>query len=372
MAVIDWTLTGLIPTSGLVAWHLYDPNTSTNGRIDDGSSNMKPLIQAATPPVLTLNHYNGQTGWYFSGTSNPVATASSAVTTAKHVFIMASHEDATFSTNRGLLSGKTSGNWLTSDASGNKFFSFGADYDYRKSDVSYADANMVAPMSGIPELIEIKHTTTGVPMAGFQVGQQLADTSRKWKGYFYEQMIYDRELTLTERLQIHLYFNIKFGTWSMGVPRMFPDARLLTGTQVLAPTRFDDIEPDFDQITDSWEYEDGGEDFNEVSPTAPLEWEYEMKVIANGDIARGYAEREIFEGFYKAMRKVNSFYFVDKWNQVWSDVRIKSYQSTHSEHKSWQHNIVFRLRASTSSVVVAILPSAALYLEDGSGYLTDG
>lgn len=377
MAVIDWTKTHLIPTDGLLAWHLYDPATSANGNINDASGNGKHLVQATNPPTLTLNVRNGQPGWLWDGTTaDPLQTASSANVTAKHIFIFASYADASFSTNnRGLLSGKNTGNWLTSKAPpSTEWFSFGADYTYRKSDTEYADATMAAPMSGTPELMEMTHPTTGVVMDGIQVGRQTGDATRKWKGYFHEQMIYDRVLSLTERLQIMLYYNIKFGAWAQGVPLFFPAKDLLTETDIIN-VHWDDLEPDYGQITDSWTYEDGRPDFNEVAPTAPFGWNVRFTVPGSpGDMAQAFAYREIFEAFNRAARLVNPFNFTDKWGQIWSDVRIKEggYRSTHADHKSWIHNISFELEASTASVVVGEMPSADLYLEDDGDILVDG
>lgn len=354
MAVIDWKLTDLIPTSGLLAWHLYDPATSASNNINDASGNGKHLTGGGGSPVLTLNVMGGHPGWFFDGSSTPLATSSSAVVNAQHVFVLASATGTAFNLNRGLLSGKTSGDWLTSENAGTQFFQFGADYTYRKSDTAYADDSMEAPLNEEPELLEMTQIVTGVNMDGIQVGQQrdLDGGARKWKGYFFEQMIYNRQLTSTERRQVMLYFNIKYGTWSKGVPLFFPSKDLLTQTEILN-NRFDDLEPDYEQITDKWTYEDGRPDFNEIAATAPFGWDYEYVIPeVPGNIAQAYAYREIFEAFNRQARLINPFYFTDKWGQTWSDVRIEEYRSSHEAHRSWVHEIRFRLMASTASVVV--------------------
>src|SRR5688500_3261259 len=132
MAVIDYTLMDLIPTTGLKQWALYDPATSTHGNVNDASGNGRHMVQTGVEPGLTTSVHNGQPGWYFDGsTTEPLQTVSSSSITAKHVFVFASYADAAFTVNnRGLLSGKNSGNWLTSEASGTQFFDFGAGGDY--------------------------------------------------------------------------------------------------------------------------------------------------------------------------------------------------------------------------------------------------
>ncbi len=365
MAVIDYKLMGLIPSDALW-WHRYDAATSTNGYIADLSGNGRHLTSIDPPPLLTVA--TGQWGWYFDGTKSPFTVTTSI--TPKHVFVFASATGAAFNLNRGLLSGLTTGDWLASNTSGTSFLSPGAAWDYLKSDTPYADAAMTAPMNEIPELIEITNAT-GVVMDGIQVGQQrnLDANARKWKGYFYESIGFNRILTETERLRVMLHFNIVSSAWVSGVPLWFPDKTLLTGTRVIAPTRFDDDEPEYSEITDKWQYEDGGEDFNEIGSVAPQGWDYEMQ-IAEGTAAQAYAYREIFDGFNRQARLVNPFFFRDKWGEVWSNVRIESYKSSHSAHKSWEHNISFRLRANSDTI--GGVGSFEGYLTDGGVYIIEG
>ncbi len=359
MAIIDWTLTGLIPTSGLLAWHLYNPTTSTGGLINDASGNSRHLVQASTPPALTLSVMNGQPGWYFNGTStNPLVSTGSV--TPYSAYVLASAEGAAFTAYRGLLSGTTTANVLTSENTGTKFFSFGPDFNYRKSDTEYADADMQAPMNNQAELIEITRSAAGgfSSMDGIQVGQQLADTTRKWKGYFFEQMLYDRILTITERRKLMLYFNIKYGTWAKGVPLYFPSKDLVEGPTRSIDTgpvnnRFYEEPPDYGKVTDSWQYEDANEDFNEVASSAPRRWEYGYKIWKGGNIAAADAYRAIFDEFYNQARKANPFYFRDKYGKVWENVRIEDYDRNHSAHKSWEHDVLFRLKTNSGTFITA-------------------
>lgn len=368
MAIVNWTLTGLIPTSGLLAWYLYDPATSADGNINDASGNARHIVQASNPPTLVHESWNGHPGWVFDGTTaNPLATASSANIDTKHVFVFASHADAAFNLNRGLLSGKTSGDWLTSETSGTEFFSFGSGYGYRKSDTAYDDADMEAPMSGIPELIETTFDDAGyVTLDGIQIGRQrdLDTGARKWKGIFYECLIFNRILNGTERRQVMLYFNVKYKANAQGLPLYFPDASLLTNTTIIVPTRFREVPPEWEAITDSWRYEDGDEDFNEVAPNAPRRWEYNAQVVG-GSQAQVDAYRAIFDGFNDAARRANAFYFRDKWGQVWDSVRVEDYARDHDAHKSWTHSVAFRLKTNTGTIVTTADADGEYILDGG-------
>lgn len=201
-------LTQLVPKTGLLAWHKYDAATSTNGNINDASGNGRHLVQATTPPLLTADAWKGQQGWYFNGSANPLNVTTSV--TPKHVVVIAALEETVFTSYRGLLSGIISGDWLTTDNTGNKFFTFGTPYDYRKSDVDFTDYNWQAPIGLKPEVIEIMYPSTGIPMDGIQVGQQKADTSRKFKGYFFEQMLYSNVLSTDERILLAEYAALKY------------------------------------------------------------------------------------------------------------------------------------------------------------------
>lgn len=344
MAVIDWTTTGLIPQSGLIVWPLYDPLTSASGNIVDGSGNGYDLTQGTTPPVLTLNRLYGNPGWFFSGSSNPLQTIDDEFI-AKTVFVLASATGSAFDLNRGLVSGLTTGDWLTSESSGTQFFSFGADYDYRKSDTAYADASMEAPLNETAELMEITHPD-GITMDGLQIGQQkgLDSNARKWKGYFYELMMWDRELTALERQRVHLYFNVKFRTFQKGVPLYFPEKRLLANASTVILTRYVEVPKKHEKRTNTFEYDDGGKDYNTISDGLPEAWDYGVK-IAESNARQADAYRTIFDRFSDAVGVNQPFYFRDKYDVVWSDVRVTDYSRTHDAHKSWVFDVLFNLES---------------------------
>lgn len=333
----NWKATGLIPSDDLIAWHQYSTD-STGGNVLDFSDNGRHLTQGTTPPALQMNVLNGLPGWYFNGTTtNPLQNADDV--TPKHVFVLAAYEDAAFTLNRGILSGLTSGDWLTSETSGNEFFSFGAGYDYKKSGTAYADASMTAPMSGVAELLEMTNTS-GVAMDGIQVGQQknLDANARKHKGWWFEQLLYAEVQTGTNLDRIYYYFNVKWAQHLRGLPFYFPDTSFLPRiiTQPIVHNRYDGTEPEWDKITDSWEYEDGRMDFNEVGDTAPRRWEYLYQNVPK-------VQLPIFDEFWNQARKAYSFHFRDPEGVVWSNVHIDDYARPHDGHKRWRKEVSFKL-----------------------------
>jgi hypothetical protein len=331
----QWRDCGLIPTSGLEAWHMYEAGASGHHIIYDYSGNSRIIDSAETDAaVLSSNVLYGQPGWYFNGSTTVPLNYTGSVT-VKHAFILAAHDDATFNLNRGLLTGETAGDILVSDSSGTKFFDLSGttpDMGYRKSDVFYASANQQAPMSNVPELLEVA-SPVGFTLDGIQIGKQRNLAGKIWKGYFFEQLLYSRILTTNEKDRIKLYFNIKFAQWRRGVPFYFPSADLVP---TIGPTRFLDVPRDYAEITDSWEYEDATKDFNEVADDAPRRWEYAYTAVPK-------AEKVIFDEFWNQARHINPFYFRDPDGILWSNVRVEEYRRNHEAHKRWKHEVPFRL-----------------------------
>jgi hypothetical protein len=143
----DWTKKDLLPLSDLEFWYQYEEGVSTNNFINDYSTHNRDLACASSgAPVLTADVWNDSHGWRFSGTSNPLSVTSSF--TVKHVFIIASNDEATFTDYRGLISSPTT-NWgLVGNSGGNTFFDLSGSVIYRKDDVLYDHTNEKAPMSG--------------------------------------------------------------------------------------------------------------------------------------------------------------------------------------------------------------------------------
>jgi hypothetical protein len=324
----DWLATEIIPDA--LAWYQYQYGGSAGQVIYDsiGSKHLECAVSGA--PVLTENVIGNQPGWYFDGTSNPLAWTGSV--TVKHVFILASNEDATFDGYQGLLTGVTSGDVLVGDSGQTTFFDLGIGNVYTNEGIDYAEANQQAPMSGSFRLMEVSNSD-GILLDGIQVGQQRSLTARKWKGHFVEMILFDRILTRDEVRRVRLYFNIKFGEWQRGLPFYFPSADIVP---TMGPSRFYDMPEDFAQITDDWEYEDGVKDFNEVADDAPLHWEYAYPAVPK-------AHLPIYNEFWNQARLVNTFLFKDPEDYVWTNVRIEDYNRNHEAHKRWRHDVAFRL-----------------------------
>lgn len=339
---INWTNTRLVPMSGLEAWHKYDAGVSGNNIVYDSSGNGRTIQTLTAPhPVLTSNVINGQPAWYFNGTTTSPFIYTGAVT-AKHIFILASAADATFSTYRGLLSDSNPYSILVGESQTTKFYDYSATFTstYRKSDVVYTATNQQAPVSGAFALIEIQ-IPAGLVLDGIQVGQQTNLTDRKWKGYFVDQLIYNRILTTAERRAVMLYFNLHYAQFLVGVPLRFPDDSMLTFRR----SRFYAAPPDYDSITDDFEFEDGSKTFNEVADNAPRRWEYEYGNCTPDEVV-------VFDEFYNQVRKIKPFYFRDKYGVIWDNVRVERYSRQHQAHKSWTNAVAFDLVGYNSTGVL--------------------
>jgi len=209
----------LITRSGLQTWHKYEAGVSGHHIIYDYSGNNRTIqCSIGNEPVLTSNVLNGQPGWYFNGSRTPLAYTGSF--TAKHVFVVASYADAVFPTSpatndhAGLLTGLDSTNTgiLVGNPATTKFYNFGLGVNYRRRDVAFAESDMQAAMSNAHSIFEASNST-GWALDGIQVGQDREDTARKWKGYFFEQLIYNRVLSDSERFDIYAYLAMKFRLW---------------------------------------------------------------------------------------------------------------------------------------------------------------
>lgn len=335
LTAAQWRDSGLIP-SGLLAWHMFEAGASGNHIIYDYSGNNRHIDSAVTnAPVLLTNVLYGQPGWYFNG-NNTVPLNWAGSITINHAFVLAAHEDAAFNLNRGLLTGETSGDILVSNSSGSDFFDLARpNFSYLKSDVPYALNNQEAPMGGVPELIEIIDSD-GIALDGIQVGKQRDLAGRIWKGHFFEQLLYNRILSLSERRRVMLYFNLRFSQWRTGLPFRFPSDDLMQFRR----SRFYSVPPEYRDITDHFEFEDRGRTFNEAADTPPLRWEY-------GYRKRTAEQTVIFDEFWNQARIAHPFTFLETHRDgrqiEWADVRIEDYNRKHDAHKSFENDIEFKL-----------------------------
>jgi hypothetical protein len=311
---------------------MYEMGVSGHNIIYDYSGNGRSIDCAVlNAPVLTADVLYGHPGWYFNGSTTVPLNWTGSIF-PKHVFILASNDEAAFTTNRGLVGGETSGDILLSESSGTKFFDLTpVVVSYVKNGVLYAQNNMQAPVNGDAALIEVSNSG-GFGLDGLQVGRQRDLAGRIWKGYIFEVLFYDSVLTSTEVERIRLYFNIKFSAWQLGLPFYFPSDDLMQFKRsrfYAEPLRYQDI-------TDSYEYEDRGRTFNEVADTPPRRWQYNY-------LARTPEQTVIFDEFWNQARIANPFIFRDKYGTEWTDVRILQYNRSHVKHMSWKNDIEFDL-----------------------------
>jgi hypothetical protein len=352
---IDWPGTGLVPSTDLVAWHMARLGESESDIAYDQSGHNRDLIAAATAPVFTADLWRGQPGWVFDGSAKPLTYAEAGIA-IKYAIIFAAAQETTFTVNRGLLSGVTSGNVLaTKNDSSNDFYNFypSSDVEYRKSAALFAEATMDAPTGLVPELIEWRRPT-GVVMDGIQIGQQLADTARKWKGWFFESILYSEEPSATDLLRLRFYFNVKYGTWAQGVPFRFPDATFMpqiTGREIIK-NREEEIPKSWPDVWDTFKYDDGFADFNSVGDDAAKRWEYVYVNVPK-------EQKRALDAFWDQAQIGNPFYFKDKYDVLWSDVRVESYDRGRESRNVWS-TVTFNLIGYGSTPVIddATAPTA--------------
>lgn len=206
----DWSLMDVIPKAGLEAWYQVDPAVNTATSCPDYSGNGRNLTVASNAPVLAESPANGELGYYFDGTKDPLAWSGSV--TAKHIFAVIAFDKRYFAGCEGVISGLTSGNVLTSKQAGTTFYPFGS--DYRRNDVEYADNDQQAPVNGSFALVELILAGGGVAMNGIQIGKQLnLSPARLFNGWFLGAGIYSTEQNDIARLKWITYVAMRYHIW---------------------------------------------------------------------------------------------------------------------------------------------------------------
>lgn len=214
-----WKNMNLIPMHDMAFWHMYEQGVSTQQLCKDYSGNGRDLTcTLVNRPTINTNALNGNPGWYWDGaTKIPLAWTGSTLNGLKHIFVVASADEATFAIDRGLLSGAATFGVLVGQVSTNKFYDlsgiFGS-YIPSLADVQYSVSTFPGPMSGNFAVIELQ-STTGFSLDGIQVGRDRNFTgpSRIWQGYWFEQMAYTTQLTDPERWKIYQYFAMRYWLW---------------------------------------------------------------------------------------------------------------------------------------------------------------
>lgn len=205
-----WSKRQIVPVPDMLFWHALDEAEDATD-IQDYSGNKRNLIVESSAPVLQSDVINGLPGVYFDGTKNPLNFTEDI--TLKHLFLITAFDGATFTGNEGLISGVGTNSILLGNGAGtNKFanLAFG-DFVYRKSDVELAESNELSPMVNF-EILELVFPT-GYALDGIQIGQDITNVGRKWKGWWIEQIGYGAVKNWFERMRVYHYFACKFHLW---------------------------------------------------------------------------------------------------------------------------------------------------------------
>ncbi len=340
----NWIDTGLVPVTSLQAWHSADSITGVAdggvvSSVPDNSGNSRTLTVSANKPTLDLDALNGNPSVVFSGSNNPLHYAGAI--NVQHFFVVAAYADPTFAASYpGLLNDISGTNQVFTGTPATANFAdqsaiFGA-YTYRKNNVVYPNAAMPAPISGNISVLEVI-LPSSIPAyanwAGLDVGSATAVGGTGWKGPWLEQLIYNVALTEPQRRSVHLYFNLKYGTGSLGLPLYFPDP---TMTGILYE-HFDNMPRDWGSVTQSYEYEDRGRTFNRITDNPRNEWSL--------DLIGGLSANQtaLFDAFWDLVGIDVPFTFVDKFGVSWTDVRVMSYSRSHDKHQWNNRRVSFQL-----------------------------
>lgn len=344
MTLTPFLLSELIPTASLVAaYPCVDVTAAVRlASVADYSGTGKTLSAVGTStdrPLGELNSLNGRPSVVHAG-EKPLLYAPSV--SVKEVWIMCKYDlAANFgSTYRGLVSGETAGDALTGDGSGTstKFFDLSESLAY-KSQVSYASGAFEAPFSKF----EVVRTGNSVDLGfdGLQVGQQkdfdgvlhAGATARRWRGRWMGLFVFSSLLSANEARAMNLYYDLVYQQWRYaGTTLEFPEPNI-TGIRY---HHYEEVPVDWDGVTDDYEYEDGGKDFNVRTSSPTQRWEIEFTPLT-------YAQLQIFKEFNRVARRDRTFSFTDKYGVTWSNVRIESYKQNHDAHKSWRNTANFTL-----------------------------
>jgi len=92
--------------------------------------------------------------------------------------------------------------------------------------------------------------------------------------------------------------------------------------------------PDFDPVTASHQYDDGGMSFNKSDDTGIYTWELEYDGLT---VLQAY---NLDYHNFLAQGETNDFTFTDRDSTDWTGVRYKSYEQDHSKTWSQKRKVV--------------------------------
>jgi hypothetical protein len=216
----------LIAKSGLAAWYHADEfSIYGNGQAisvwHDISGNNRNLeatdANYLNQPIYSQGTANGKDTvyWYYPPNNCPLLWTGNL--TVRHAFVVGKYAGNTFSNYNGLLTDATATPILVGSAPGTNYFfnfsysTYGA-FEYRKCNRFFAESNQIAPVANELAVVSVKYPP-GFNLNGIQLGQDRADTSRRWFGGIAEVLLYDRVLNEAEVCRLNRYFAMKYQIW---------------------------------------------------------------------------------------------------------------------------------------------------------------
>lgn len=215
MVYYDWRKLEAFPRKNLEGWYQYVPAETGNTVIYDDSGNARTLNSSlSNSTYLQTNVINGQPALRLTGFQDPLKYVGNVP--VRHIFVVASFDNATFAGNEGLVTDAATNGFLVGAGTGtNKFFDFDPQIvvsSYRKNGVSYPKTNMLAPMSNQIGIIEMKLSSTMV-LDSLQIGRDRNDNTRRWTGFFVEMLVFSAEKNENELRRIYEYFATRYWLW---------------------------------------------------------------------------------------------------------------------------------------------------------------
>ena len=210
MQIYDWTKMNLLPMDGLAVWLQYEQGVSQHGLMKDYSGNGRDVTQGTNPPVLTLDTPQGQPGWLFNGSCNPLRSAAAAID-IKHLFVIPSAADATFSATRGLVTGLAATDLVISQSIGTNLTGIASDAA-SLSNMAKGSGSLPAPVAGKAGVVQLAYNS-GLTLDGLTVGAQRNVASTTWNGYVYEIVAYNKVLNDMELIRYYEYVAMRHHIW---------------------------------------------------------------------------------------------------------------------------------------------------------------
>ena len=215
--------------------------------LQDYSGKGRTLASAATNPIYATAQINGKSVVYWDGTMKPLVNNTSFKIQCG--WIVAKYDGAAFGGYNGLLTGTaTEGILVGSGAATTKFFNFGNKYfEFRSNDLIYPSSNAAAPMN-VYKLIFFRYWQP-IIVAGIELGQDRADTTRKWNGRVAFVALYSRDFVEEEIRTYSQNIAFNFGLTLADVYPYQPDTDGINESSVQAVNFYDP--PEGDRISES-------------------------------------------------------------------------------------------------------------------------